>query len=61
MKALKEIEKCQNFIQSFQRSQYASENPERISKALSYLNEATGSLWNSNYAFFGGKIKITVK
>jgi RIO-like serine/threonine protein kinase len=60
MKALKEIEKCRKFIQSKQISKYATHNPERISKALFYLDEATIILYKSNSAFFGGEIKINV-
>jgi NADH/NAD ratio-sensing transcriptional regulator Rex len=61
LKALKEMEKCRIFIKSKQISSYATHHPERISKALFYLDEAKIILWNSNTAFFGGEIKITVK
>lgn len=61
LKALKEMEKCRIFIKSKQISGYATHHPDRISKALYHLDEAKIFLCNSNAAFFGGEIKITVR
>ena len=58
MKALREIEKCRDFILSNRMLKYANQYPERILRALVYVDEARTFLNKSNSAFFGGEISV---
>jgi hypothetical protein len=60
-RALREIEKCMHFME-LQRGwkTYAKQYPERVESAQLLLEKALKTLQESAYAFFGGKVEITI-